>query len=180
MSGEKSKNENPNLVLIGFMGTGKTSIGKLAACSLGFEFVDTDAMIVKKARKAIPRIFAEDGEAAFRDMETSILHKLKGRGNLVVSTGGGIVLREENRALLKDIGFTVWLSAKPETIYGRVATNRGRPLLRTKNPRETISQMMAERESFYNDTCEMKVDTDDLSLDEVAYGIVESARLRFH
>ena len=168
-----------NVVLIGFMGTGKTSIGKIVACTLGFKFVDTDALIVKRAKKAINRIFAEDGEGVFREHETAVLRGLVGKGKMVISTGGGIVLRAENRALLKQIGYTVCLAAKPATICERVAGNRDRPLLNTKNPTETITLMMAERKALYESACDLMIDTDELSQDEVGYGIVESARVRF-
>ena len=173
------KSVRTNVVLIGFMGTGKTSIGKLVACSLGYKFVDTDAMIVKRAGKPITRIFADDGEEAFRDLETAVLRDLGERKKLVISTGGGIVLREENRKLLRDAGYSVWLTAAPETIYGRVVGNRDRPLLKTKSPRETITTMMAEREALYSEASDLKVETDNLSLDEVGYGVVECARMRF-
>jgi shikimate kinase len=168
-----------NVVLIGFMGTGKTSIGKIVACTLGFKFVDTDALIVKRAKKAINRIFAEDGEDAFREQETAVLRGLVGKGELVISTGGGIVLRAENRELLKQIGYTVWLAATPTTIFERVSGNHDRPLLKTKNPKETITSMMSDRKALYGCACDLMIDTDELSLDEVGYGIVESARVRF-
>jgi len=166
-----------NLILVGFMGTGKTSVGMRVAKSLGFDFVDTDQLIVEKAGKPIPRIFEDDGEAVFRKMETEILGECLKRENQVISTGGGIVTIEANRKLLKEAGYTIWLQAGPETIFDRVSRNRNRPLLHTEDPKATIVKMLAERNQCYSDSMDLAIKTDELTLEETCFGVTESARI---
>ncbi len=168
-----------NVVLVGFMGAGKSSIARLVARALGFEGVDTDDLVVGAARMPIHRIFRTQGEEAFRDLETAALLSLAGREHLVVSTGGGIVLREENRKHLRATGFTVWLSATVEATYERVRHNTARPLLRVPDPRATIAEMMAARAPLYRETADLHIDTSQLSMDDIAYGVTESARHAF-
>lgn len=159
------------------MGTGKTSVGRKVAKSLGFRFVDTDQLIVKRTGKSIPRIFAEDGEEAFREIETEVLRECVEKSGQVVSTGGGIVTVAKNRDLLKKAGFVVWLRASPESIYARVRRSGNRPLLRTENPRETIEAMLESRNPLYEETRDLVITTDDLTLEETSYGVTESARI---
>ena len=166
-----------NLILIGFMGTGKTTIGKHVARSLGFRFVDTDTLIAKEAGKTIPEIFEEDGEEAFRRLESEILRRCAGRSEQVISTGGGIVTRPENVELLRSAGYVIWLKASAETIYERVRRNRNRPLLQTEDPEETIRNLLAERIPAYEEATDFSITTDELTLDETSYGVTESARL---
>lgn len=172
-----SDQRSRNLILIGFMGTGKTTIGKKVAKSLGFRFVDTDHLISKRAGKSIPKIFEQDGEEAFRQMETDILRECAGKSNQVISTGGGIVTRDENREILKTAGYVIWLKASPETIYERVRRNRNRPLLQTENPQETIREMLEDRNDSYGSANDFEVKTDGLSLEETCFGVSESARV---
>ena len=134
-----------SLVLIGFMGTGKSSVGRKVAASLGFRFVDSDDVVVQLSGKRIPRLFAEEGEETFRDWETRALRHCLENDGQVVATGGGIVVREENRELLKRAGHVIWLKADPESIFRRVAHNRERPLLRTADPLATIRELFDSR-----------------------------------
>ena len=166
-----------NLILIGFMGTGKTSVGMRVAKSLGWRFVDTDRLITRRAGKSIPAIFAESGEDVFRNLETEVLRKCAGESGQVISTSGGIVTLERNREILKDVGYVIWLEASPETIYERVKNNRNRPLLRTDDPQATIRKMLESRRAFYESTCDLRIRTDDLTMEETCYGVTESARL---
>lgn len=166
-----------NLILIGFMGTGKTTIGRNVAKSLRFRFVDTDQLIRKKAEKSIPDIFAEDGEAAFRQLETEVMTECAEDSNQVISTGGGIVTEEINHPILKRAGYVVWLKASAETIYDRVKRNQHRPLLQVDDPMKTIEEMLAQRESLYSAVEDLSINTDKLTLEETAFGIVESTRL---
>jgi shikimate kinase len=166
-----------NLILIGFMGTGKTTVGMRVARSLGFRFVDTDKLVVKEAGKPITQIFAEEGEESFRAMETEALRRCAAEGGQVISTGGGIVTRPENRELLREIGYVIWLRAAPETIYERVRRNRNRPLLQTPDPLATIRELLAARASLYEGCADLAVSTDHLSMDETCFGITESALL---
>jgi shikimate kinase len=166
-----------NLILIGFMGTGKTSVGKRVAASLGFRFVDTDELVVEKAGKSIPEIFAGSGEETFRDLERDALKTCAESENQVIATGGGIVLREANRQLLAKAGHVIWLKSDPQSILDRVSRNRNRPLVQTENPLKTICDLLAQREEFYRSAAAEEVNTSELTLDETAHGITESARV---
>lgn len=168
-----------NVILIGFMGTGKTSIGRRVAQSLGFDFVDTDERIIEKAGMPITEIFAEQGEEKFRDLESTVLRSTTARKNQVISTGGGVVLREENREVLARSGYVIWLNASPEAILERVSRNQERPLLQAADPLGTIREMLKQREPLYLATADFTIDTDGLSPDETAFGICESARVIF-
>ncbi len=172
-----SDQRSRNLILVGFMGTGKTTIGKDAAKSLGFRFVDTDAVISRKAGKSISDIFAEDGEEAFRQLETEILEECAGKSDQVISTGGGIVTQEKNHPILRQAGYVIWLKASPEIIFDRVKRNKNRPLLQVDDPLKTIHGMLAERSDHYEAVQDLGINTDKLTLDEILFGIVESARV---
>jgi shikimate kinase len=172
-------NPHHNIVFIGFMGSGKTSIGRLVARKLGFQFVDTDAVIVERVGMQVPEIFAEHGEAWFRDQETSALESMAILNRSVISTGGGIVLREENRALLPNLGFVVWLTASEEVIFERVSRNKRRPLLQTADPRQTVHDLLAKRLEFYQSVSRFTLDTTVLSHENAAEAIVAEARLAF-
>jgi shikimate kinase len=166
-----------NLILIGFMGTGKTTIGKRVARSLGYRFVDTDQLIAKKAGKGIPAIFADEGEEAFRQLETEVLRECAAGERQVISTGGGIVTRPENRELLMASGYVVWLKAAPDTIYQRVRRSRDRPLLRTPDPQATIAELLGQRNGLYEASQHLTIVTDGLTPEETAFGVSESAQL---
>ncbi len=166
-----------NLVLIGFMGTGKTSVGRRVAESLGFEFVDTDQIVVQLAGKSIPEIFARDGEARFREWETEALKRCAEKGGQVIATGGGIVTQGGNHELLHRAGHVVWLKADPETVLSRVARNRERPLLQTADPLATIRDLYASRVELYRACADEEINTTDLTLEETAHGLSESARI---
>ncbi len=169
-----------NIVLVGLMGSGKSAVGRLAAQSLGFDFVDTDQLIVSSAGKTIPEIFASEGETGFRLRETTVLNSLIGRQRHVIATGGGIVTQPENLPLLKRLGFVVWLNADIETLRRRTSRSHDRPLLRTADPAATLRELFAVRAPLYERASELKISTDDLSLDDAAYGLAESARVHFN
>lgn len=168
-----------NIVLIGFMGSGKSSIGKRVAAHLGFQFVDTDALLVAREGREIAEIFAQDGEAHFREVETAVLASLGTRTRCVISTGGGVVVQAENRALLRTLGFTVWLTASEDVIFERVSRNSKRPLLHTANPRATVTQLLATRRPWYADAAQFTLDTSTLSHAAAAETIVAAARRAF-
>lgn len=165
-----------NLVLIGFMGTGKSSVGRRVAESLGFAFVDTDQIVVELAGKSIPRIFATDGEERFREWETEALRRCAEKNSQVIATGGGIVTQPENRELLRRAGHVVWLKADPDVVLRRVARNRDRPLLQTADPLATIRDLFASRVELYRVCADEEINTTDLTLEETAHGLSESAR----
>lgn len=168
-----------NIVLIGFMGCGKTTVGRLAAQKLGWPFVDTDQMIAVQAGRTIPEIFQAEGEAGFRRRETAVLEGLESRRAQVVATGGGIVTQPRNVPLLRQLGFVVWLNAGEDVIYERVMRNRNRPLVQTANPQETIRELLAARRPLYAQAAHFTIETAGLAVEEVAYGVCESARHYF-
>ena len=137
------------IAITGFMGTGKTTVGRLLAERLGLQFVDTDDIIEDRAGRTIPEIFEEDGEEHFRDLETSALQEALAARGRVVSTGGGILLREENVRALRQAGPTVCLTADPETILSRTSADANRPLLQVADPAERIGELLAERDQCY-------------------------------
>jgi shikimate kinase len=170
-----------NIVLIGFMGCGKSHVGRELHQRLRYTLVDMDQVIEQRAGKPITAIFAEDGEQAFRDMETALLRELAADSSKrhIISTGGGVIGREENRELLKKLGYVVWLRASEDVIFDRTSRNRDRPLLHGPDAREKISALLAEREPWYRETAHLRVDTAGLESHELAAGILESARYFF-
>ena len=140
-----------NLSLVGFMGTGKSTLGRAAALHLGFRFLDTDEWIESRAGKSISRIFAEEGEAAFRAHEAAVALELEALSNCVISTGGGFVLPEGNLLSLRKHSFVVCLWAPPEVIYERVRHQHHRPLLQDPNPMERIRRLLGERSARYGE-----------------------------
>lgn len=168
-----------NIVLIGFMGSGKTSIGRLIAQRLGFQFIDTDKMIVERTGMEISDIFARHGEAWFRDHETSALRSLSIYNRTLISTGGGIVLRPENRELLQGLGFVVWLTASEDVIFERVSRNKKRPLLQTATPRQTVHDLLEQRRPLYAGAAQFTVDSTDLGHDAAAEAVINEARRAF-
>lgn len=166
-----------NVILTGFMGTGKSSVGRRVADSLGFAFVDTDQVVVELAQKPIPRIFAEDGEARFREWETEALLRCAARERQVIATGGGIVTQPRNLPILRGAGYVIWLKASPEAVLQRVARNRDRPLLQTPDPLATIRELLDSRIALYRACADEEVNTTELTLEETAHGITESARI---
>jgi shikimate kinase len=153
-----------NLILIGYRATGKTTLARGLAERLGWDWIDADVEIEHRAGKSISRIFAEDGEPAFRDLEARVVADLCGRPNLVLAAGGGAPLREENRRAMRHHGRVVWLTAAPETILARMsadATTAGRrPSLTGKPPLEEIVELLARREPIYRLAAHMTVDTE--------------------
>lgn len=150
-----------NWILIGYMGCGKTTVGRWLAGQLGLPFVDTDQWIETKEGCKISRIFSRQGEEAFRAMETDCLKELLAEGQRAVfSVGGGLPLREENRELLEKLGTVVYLRTTPETIYSRLETDTERPLLQTGNRMDKIREMLRLRQPFYEAAAQLTVDTD--------------------
>lgn len=168
----------PNIVLIGFMGSGKSSVGRHLAAQIGHRFVDTDDLVVEKAGCSIPTIFQQRGEAEFRDLETEVLRSIEGVCGIVLATGGGIVLRETNRLLLKTIGIVVWLDAEPDLIFERVSRNNRRPLLQTENPRATFDALREARAPIYEAAAHFRMDSSNFSHEQAAKEILQEA-MRF-
>jgi shikimate kinase len=138
-----------NVALIGFMGTGKSTVGHLVAGMLAFDFVDTDELIERQAGRRIAEIFAVEGEARFRAYEKRVVEALKGYTRTVISTGGGVVVDPENMESLKSHALVVCLWASAETILGRVGHQSHRPLLQGPNPLEKITALLEQRGPAY-------------------------------
>lgn len=170
-----------NIVLIGFMGCGKSTVGRELHQRLGYRLMDIDQIIEETMGKKITEIFREEGEHTFRDIETMQLTEIAKQTGVrhIVSTGGGIVIRPENRALLRRLGYVVWLRAPEDIIFERTSRNRDRPLLNSPQAHKTIAALLAEREPWYRETAHLCVDTAGLESHEVATGILESARYFF-
>jgi len=177
----ESKAPPKNIVLIGFMGCGKSTVGRELHQKLGYPLVDMDQVIEQRAGKPITAIFAQNGEGAFREMETKLLEELNAPNPLrrIISTGGGVVGSAGNRALLRRLGYVVWLDAPMAVILDRTARNRERPLLDTEDPVARIHALMEVRRPLYQEVSHLKVDTAGLDSGELATGILESARYFF-
>lgn len=165
-----------NLALIGFMGTGKTSAGRLVAEQLRFEFFDTDEFIQSKTGRTIADIFAQDGEAAFRALEREVLAGLSTMSGTVISTGGGLPTQADNLASLKSHALVVCLWASPEKIWERVRNQCHRPLLHDPDPQRKIRELLELRAPFYRQA-DVLVNTDLRSPREVAQQVVLQFRL---
>ena len=149
------------IVLMGFMGAGKTTIGKSLAEAAGIEFVDTDERIEKEQGRKISDIFAEDGEPVFREMETELLKRLvESKDEFVLSIGGGMPVREENRRLLREIGTVVYLKTSKEEIIRRVSGDTARPLLQGGALEEKVNALMNARAHIYEEVAHKEVITD--------------------
>jgi shikimate kinase len=157
-----------NIILMGFMGAGKTTIGKKLSKALNWEFIDTDAYIEEEQGRKISDIFAEDGERAFRDMETDLLKRLQnGENQFVLSVGGGMPVREENRALLRNLGTVIYLKISKEEIIRRVSGDKKRPLLQGGDLEEKVTNLMNVRECIYIETAHVEIVTDGKTPEQV-------------
>jgi shikimate kinase len=168
---------NKNIVLIGFMGTGKTSLGKMAAAQLNYDFLDTDQMIVAKTGMDIPSIFQSHGEAYFRKLESEIARVLALVNQKIIATGGGFPLNPANIEVLRPNSLVVLLKAAPGVIYERVKDHTERPLLAVSDPLSKITEMLRERESFYRNA-DLILDTDSLGLDELSARLIDEWKRR--
>ena len=157
--------------LVGPMGAGKSTIGRLLATELGFNFRDSDRVIEERTGADIPWIFDMEGEEGFRERESAVLQELAGDTNTVVATGGGIVLREQNRAVMKSAGFVCYLTASIDQLVERTARDKKRPLLQVENPRQKIIDLLALRDPLYQGAADFIVNTDRRSPKAVAQEI---------
>lgn len=160
-----------NLALVGFMGTGKSSVGRLVASELGFHFLDTDELIEGSAGQRISEIFAREGETVFRERERNLVDALAKEDRAVISTGGGLVVNPLNLASLKTHALVVCLWASPEMIWQRTRHQSHRPLLHGEDPLAKIRQLLAEREPSYRQA-DVLVNTDIRSVKEVAQQVL--------
>ena len=168
-----------NIILEGFMGSGKTTVSEILSDRLDLELLDTDQAIEEAEGRTINEIFAEEGEEAFRSMETDLLDMVVSEhlNAMVVSLGGGLPLREENRALLKKAGKIVYLRTQPETVFERLQGDDTRPLLKTEDPLKRIRELLSERSDKYETLADVIVDTDGKDASDIADEIIEAIGL---
>lgn len=161
---EKLYGNNKNIVLIGYMGSGKSTVGRYLAEQYGYEFIDTDAYIEKMTNMSISDIFALHGEEFFRNLETEVIKELiNSTQKMVISTGGGMPIRECNGVLLKKLGKVYYLKTTADVIYNRIKFSTNRPLLKVDNPREKIENMLNEREKIYSKCSNCVIEMDENS-----------------
>lgn len=157
-----------NIILIGFMGSGKTSIGVRLSREIDLKFCDTDYVIEKNSKMTISQIFETQGEEYFRDLETETIKGfLSTLKDTVLSTGGGLPMRECNQKVLKELGLVVYLKASPSEIYHRLEHDTTRPLLQGDNPKDKIHKLMKIREPLYVQAAHVIIDTDDKTFDMI-------------
>lgn len=166
-----------NIVLFGFMGSGKSTVAKSLSRKLNMPIMEMDKIIEKEEKKSINHIFSEHGEAYFRELEHKLIIRLCEQNNQIISTGGGVIKHEANVKLLEEKGITFSLIAKPETIYNRVKHSDHRPLLKTADPLGTIKELLASREEAYR-TAEYVIETDNLTVEQVADKIFNIVNIR--
>lgn len=165
-----------NIVLIGFMGTGKSSTGYRVAQKMKRDFIDTDREIERITGMPISRLFKLHGEIRFRSEEELVTKKLKDRNNIVIATGGGIILNPNNMGYLKQNGIIICLDASPEDIFARVSRKKGvRPLLRTNFSIDGIRQLLKDREGLYS-CADFRIDTSGRDINEVVDDIIKFTR----
>ncbi len=163
-----NENKKNNIILIGYMGCGKTTVGEALAGCLSYQFMDTDQLLEEKTSDTINHIFAVQGEEYFRNLETELLEELQPTlKQTVLSTGGGLPLREQNVKLLKEMGYIVYLKASKETTLQRLTGDRSRPLLQGENVEQKIENMLASRTPIYTQAADQSVITDDKSIEEI-------------
>jgi shikimate kinase len=161
-----------NIILTGFMATGKTSVGRGLAARLGYEFADLDALIEAEAGMSVPQIFAAQGEPAFRDLEAHMVERAANRTGCVVATGGGAIVNPRNLEALKRSGLVIALTADPEIILSRIGRDEDRPMLRGGEKRERIRLLLEARAPAYAQA-DLTIDTSDRTVDEVVGHLVE-------
>ena len=167
------KNKDFNIILIGFMGTGKTSVSSKLSELLDMNIIDTDQYIEYKENKSIAEIFSNYGEEYFRKCETDALIDLSNQNNIIISTGGGIILKEKNIEIMKNQGKLILLTASPETIYKRVKNSTERPLLNNNMNIDYISKLIEERKEKYLNAADIIIDTNNKSIDDICKEISE-------
>lgn len=174
---DTDKREKKSIVLIGFMGSGKTTVGLRLSWKLRLPVEDTDKLIEKKEGCTISQIFEREGEEAFRKKETELLRQLaESRYLRILSAGGGTPVRKENRPLLRQCGTVVYLRVRPETVYERLKGDASRPLLQCGDPLERIKSLLAERREAYESSADVILDADDLDSEECAEMILRRLR----
>jgi len=167
--------ERRNIVLCGFMATGKSSVGKQLAAMVGYNFLDLDAAIETEEGISIPQIFASQGEPAFRELESRMVERMAGRTGLVIATGGGTIANPQNLEKLKHCGIVITLTADLQTILQRVGSGEDRPMLQAEDRTERIRALMEQRAQAYAQA-DIVLDTSALSIQEAAQRLMDRLR----
>lgn len=162
-----------NIVLIGFMGSGKTCVGKNLSQLLEMKYVDTDTLIVEETSKTINEIFEIHGEDYFRKLEIETIKRFEKNNNIIISCGGGVILNEENIKSLKKNGILIWLKATPEELYNRLSHDKSRPLLKDDFTIEHLSKTLNLRLSLYESSNDIEIDTDKKTVEEICNEIIK-------
>lgn len=173
----RRKKKRRAIILIGFMGCGKTSVGLRLSYRLRCGIQDTDKMIEAREGRTISEIFAREGEAYFRTLETELLKELAGKEyHQILSVGGGTPLKKENRRLLHKIGTVVWLRIQPATVYERLKGDVTRPLLQGEHPLERITELIGQRSAAYSEAADVIIDVDGLDMEAALEQIVKALK----
>ena len=173
---ERQEGLKSNIILVGPMGSGKTTVGQILAINLGWRFIDTDQLIVERTGKEIPLLFEEQGEEYFRQVEKEVISRFSQISRTVIATGGGAVIDRTNYQLLKENGLVFYLKASPSVLTRRVGSGKGRPLLLGKDIQAIVVGLLKEREKYYQEA-DLTIETDFLTPYEVAdLMIVESKK----
>lgn len=172
------------IVLIGLMGSGKSTVGKELSRRSGLPFLDMDTVIEEQVGKSIPEIFQEKGEAHFRALETALLRYIEqsvaaGNGANIISTGGGVVLRPENREILRRLGLTVWLNVDLPTLLARTARAQNRPLLQVDDREATMRRLLTDRSPLYTYASHLRINSSQMKVSEVVDAIIRQAHKFF-
>jgi shikimate kinase len=167
------KFESGNLILVGMMGSGKTTIGRALAKHLGKTFVDSDEEIQRRTGVTIPHIFDVEGEAGFRQRETAAIRELVGRDDMVLATGGGAILAEQNREMLGRNGIVVYLKTNVHDLWQRTRHDRNRPLLQTGDPRAKLAELFEQRDPLYRQVADISVQSGKQSVQSLMLHLAE-------
>lgn len=170
--------KNTRIYLLGFMGVGKSTVAAKLAEELGWELIEMDEEIQGYTDKKISAIFKDHGEDYFRDIETKILKRTEQREEIVVSCGGGIVIRQENIDFMKEKGIPILLTATPKTIYNRICDTSHRPILRNRMSVDGIAEVLKDRDKKYRYAAEYLIATDEKTVDEITEEILSVIRNR--
>ncbi|MEL0102742.1 MAG: shikimate kinase [Gammaproteobacteria bacterium] len=163
-----------NIILIGPMGSGKTSIGKKLSKMMKFDFVDTDSIIEKKTGVDIPTIFEHEGEQGFRARETKILKEISNVNNTVIGTGGGIIISADNRRIIKNLGFVVHLTANIKELVYRTEHDKNRPLINNVDAENKITTLLKERKDYYEKSSNVTISTDNYDTVKISRIIIKN------
>lgn len=165
--------KHSSIYLVGMMGSGKSTIGKVLARMLHKPFVDLDHQIESKCGVKIPVIFEIEGEQGFRKREAQVLEEVTEQPGIVLATGGGAILQEHNRALLAERGIVIYLKASVDELYRRTSRDRNRPLLATKDPKGKLRELLAQREALYDEVADIIMETSSSTVTSVVHRLID-------